>query len=84
MALPVVRSDSLPDGATYTDDGCSLSKSCLSCPLARCRYDGGNVIAEQKKSDARALARELTIDEIAAAVGRSRRSVFRYLEENDG
>ena len=37
--LPLVRRDTLPEHTDYRDTGCDLSRSCLRCPLARCKYD---------------------------------------------
>ena len=40
-----IRRGALPEHASYKDTGCDLAPSCLSCPLARCRFDK----AEEKK-----------------------------------
>ena len=39
MTFKPVRSDTLPENTRYADDGCEASPSCLSCPLAVCKYD---------------------------------------------
>ncbi len=39
MTFQPVRSDTLPENTRYADDGCEFSLSCLSCPLAMCKYD---------------------------------------------
>ena len=39
MSTHVVRRDSLPEHATYRDDGCHVAPECLNCPLALCIYD---------------------------------------------
>lgn len=64
----------------YQDTGCSIAPSCLSCPLARCRYDlppkrAGALMRESLLRTL--LAQGLTADEAAAAMGVSRRTIFR-------
>ncbi len=39
MTFQPVRSDTLPENTRYADDGCEASTSCLTCPLAICKYD---------------------------------------------
>ena len=39
MSTHVVRRDSLPEHATYRDDGCRVAPECLNCPLELCIYD---------------------------------------------
>jgi len=39
MTLDPVRADTLPENMRYSDDGCEASSSCLTCPLAICKYD---------------------------------------------
>lgn len=39
MTFQPVRSDTLPENTRYSDDGCEASQSCLTCPLAICKYD---------------------------------------------
>ena len=34
-----IRRGALPEHANYSDEGCSLAPSCLSCPFVRCRHD---------------------------------------------
>ena len=31
--------DSTPEYYYYEDTGCEISRSCIKCPLSRCRYD---------------------------------------------
>jgi hypothetical protein len=79
------RRDALPEHTSYADTGCDLHPSCLTCPLARCRYDepGGarRLLAEGRDIEVVALQRQggVTIDTIARRVGVSRRTVFRIL-----
>jgi hypothetical protein len=70
----------LPDG--LDDDGClDLGiASCLTCPLPACRYDLPPKAAGTwlRVFRVRELAREgATVNEIKAALGVSRRTVFR-------
>jgi hypothetical protein len=72
------RRDALPEH--YGDTGCDLSPSCLTCPLAHCRYDAG--VREQRQDDRQQRIVELrrqgwTPERVAAALGVSRRTVFR-------
>lgn len=64
----------------YADTGCDIAPSCLRCPLRRCRYD--EPVAMQRYGretleTARLCADGLTVDEVAARLGISRRTVFR-------
>ncbi|MCK9487551.1 MAG: helix-turn-helix domain-containing protein [Dehalococcoidia bacterium] len=80
-----VRSDALPEHMDYRDDGCDLFPSCLSCPLARCRYDvpgGVRALLNQERDHQIRVLREdagLSVDEIAERFQVSRRTVFRAL-----
>src|SRR3712207_3632554 len=84
-AVRLPRRDALPEHTSYADTGCDLHDSCLSCPLARCRYDepGGarRILAEGRDIEVLALQRQggVTIDAIARRMGVSRRTVFRIL-----
>ena len=31
--------DTVPEFYHYEDTGCEVSRSCLNCPLPRCKYD---------------------------------------------
>ncbi len=35
----LTRSEGLPEGKDYVDDGCHVAPHCLSCPLAVCIHD---------------------------------------------
>jgi hypothetical protein len=78
------RRDALPEHTRYTDSGCEVHHSCLSCPLVRCRYDepGGarRLLSAQRDEVILALRSEgRPISLIAQRFGISRRTVFRVL-----
>jgi hypothetical protein len=79
------RRDALPEHTRYTDTGCSIHPSCLTCPLVRCRYDEPNGVRnirgrERDSSIVQVRAVEgLTVRDVAARFGVSRRTVFRAL-----
>jgi hypothetical protein len=79
------RADSLPEFTHYRDDGCSVSPSCLTCPLPRCRYEepGGlrAVLNEYRDRQIVELRRRgAPVPELAERFGVSRRTVFRVIE----
>jgi hypothetical protein len=79
-----VRIDALPEHSEFQDGGCSLSPTCLRCPLVRCRYDepGGarRMIKGSRDLTLQRFREDGTgIDALAAQFGLSRRSVFRIL-----
>jgi hypothetical protein len=84
------RCDALPEFTDYSDSGCDLYPSCLSCPLPRCRYDDpGGAAAMLRTGRNAAIARlasrdGLTVEELARAFGVSRRTVFRVLAAGRG
>jgi hypothetical protein len=89
--LPLVaRSDALVDDVDWRDTGCEVAPACLTCPLAVCRYDASAIAdylagQQARLRSQRARARDLlakgeSVSCIAAALGVSRRTVFRYLE----
>lgn len=73
----------LPEDAIYRDTGCRISPSCLRCPLPRCIYDEPNprsAFALLRAEKASALcAAGSPVEVIAQEMGRSRRSIYRYL-----
>ena len=78
------RRDALPEHTQYTDTGCDVHPSCLTCPLVRCRYDepGGvrKVYSEDRDRAIAGMQREgVPIDAIARRFGVSRRTIFRAL-----
>jgi len=69
------------DFSTYADRGCSWFASCLTCPLAKCRYDGGEreTRAERRADALRLYQRGCSMAEIASALKTSRRTIHRDL-----
>lgn len=88
--LPLARVDSLPEHTTYSDTGCDLYPSCLTCPLPRCRYDdpGGAASMLRSGRDAailRVAERDgVSVDSLATMFGLSRRTIFRVLRTKHG
>lgn len=90
------QSRSLPEynDELHVDDGCEVAPKCLSCPLPECRYDIApdvvraelNRAQAQRAAERAATARAMSAEgrspqEIAAALGISLRSTYRYLAE---
>ena len=69
----------------YRDDGCEISRSCLSCPLPQCKYDDPRWYMEErrKERDRRVLEtkerEKLSVSEVARRFELSPRTVFRIL-----
>ena len=40
--MPGLRLDLQPESYAYRDNGCAVARSCLRCPLPRCKYDDPN------------------------------------------
>ena len=81
------RRDALPEHTSYADTGCDIHRSCLTCPLVRCRYDepGGarKLMSHERDRTILQLRREgRPISAIALRFGVSRRTVFRVLAHN--
>ena len=82
--LPLV--DRLPEHVHYTDSGCSVSVSCLHCPLERCIYDepeGGRHASQRSRDEAiYRLYREHGPDirSLAVRFGVSRRTIHRVVQ----
>ncbi len=77
--------DPLPENTRYKDDGCSVSDSCFTCPLPRCRYEepGGlrGVLNQMRDSQILALKQAgVPVEDLADRFQVSRRTVFRVLE----
>ena len=71
----------------WHDDGCSIAKHCLSCPLPVCRYDveGGVRFLLNKERDPAicgSYQAGMPAPAIAAVFGISARSVWRILEQS--
>ena len=84
MVLQRVRRDALPENTHYYDDGCDVHPYCLTCPLAKCRYEYPQGLATVRSQTRVARAVELrnlgfAADEIATAMFTSRRAVFRMM-----
>lgn len=82
IALTPPKQSALPEHHDYRDDGCDLFPTCLSCPLAECRYvvNPSSQARQQLAEKARELAADgVKIDDIARAIGRGRRTVFRMV-----
>ena len=83
---PRVRADALPEFTRYRDEGCDFHRSCLTCPLPRCRYDepGGVRALLNSDRDREILhlrrRQRLPVDTLAQRYGVSRRTVFRILQ----
>ena len=39
LKAPKRSGDPVPEFYHYEDTGCEMSRSCLNCPLSRCKYD---------------------------------------------
>lgn len=80
----VPKSNALPEGFDYQDDGCEVAPKCLACPLPKCRYDvhGGARVIRNVFRDAeieRLRDADWSPDDIAAHLSVSRRTVYRVL-----
>lgn len=72
--------DGLPESTSYHDDGCDLHSQCLTCPLPACRYElppGRARALSQAAALTLLLDRGRTMEEAAADLGVSRRTVYR-------
>ncbi len=85
LLTPSVALDAVPEFYHYEDTGCEVSRSCLNCPLPRCKYD--DPVWFQKH---RRLARDLkvwntmqrenlTVEETADRFSVTVRTVFRVM-----
>jgi transposase-like protein len=74
------------EDAHWKDTGCEVAPSCLNCPLIRCKYDEALIhpstlrFKERRLTAIRMTDEGKSRDEIAEALGVSRRSVYRALE----
>lgn len=72
--------DTLPEDSTYTDRGCVIHPSCLTCPLPVCALEARRVSPRADRTALHVLAyleEGKTVREITEATGLSRRSVYR-------
>jgi hypothetical protein len=81
------------DFSKYRDEGCEFSPTCLHCHLPLCKYDDASVKEAQRmnrledvrlRNEAMLVVKEeegLTIGQVAARFGLSKRSVFRALSK---
>lgn len=77
--------DSIPEFFHYEDTGCEVSRSCLKCPLSRCKYDDP-VWFQRHRRMARDLKvwrtiqlEELTADQAADRFAVTARTIFRIM-----
>lgn len=78
-----LRADALPEYVTYRDKGCRVHPQCLTCPFERCVLEVPLAVQVSRRKARRMRdlrASGMAIDQIAAEVGVSRRSVFRALK----
>lgn len=82
--------DILPELYPYRDDGCEVSRSCLQCPLPRCKHDDpgwlrreARDLRDQEILEAR-RREQLTVPELAHRFGVSERTVFRAVQRGTG
>ena len=82
--LPQRPTTDADDDGYLPDTGCVVSPSCLTCPLPCCRYDDPRVYRAWKQSRVinaveDGARKRLSVDEIAAGMGATRRTVQRWL-----
>lgn len=81
--MRVARSDSLPEGTEYQDDGCEVASKCVECPLLMCRYEYPTGLRGLRNLDRNKNIREMapltSVTAIAAELGISKRTVFRVV-----
>ena len=89
--MPGLRLDMQPESYAYRDNGCAVARSCLRCPLPRCKYDDPNERRREARDrrDGEMLAvrrrERLTVSELAVRFGVSERTVFRAVQrEREG
>ncbi len=82
--------DDLPERCRYADEGCEMAPACLSCPFPVCVYEvpGGRqaLVISQRDAEIARLFRDehLSVRELAAVFGLSRRSVQRAVKRHRG
>ena len=67
----------------YKDTGCPFYPKCLECPFPYCLEDKiPLILAANRRVETRELAKQgLTIAEIAKTIGRSEKTIGRYLDK---
>ena len=81
---PVI--DVLPEQHQYRDEGCSVSPSCLRCPLPWCKYDDPAAYHRElrlsRDREVMQVKREQgkTVPQLARHFGLSERTIHRILE----
>ena len=81
---PVI--DVLPEQHQYRDEGCSVSPSCLRCPLPWCKYDDPAAYHRElrlsRDREVMQVKREQgkTVPQLARHFGLSERMIHRILE----
>jgi len=86
--MTTTRTDALPEHIAYQDEGCSVSPTCLNCPLPVCKYDMGmrrHVLTSYMRAFAIQRDRAATgarISELAQRHGCSVRTVNRALHDD--
>lgn len=81
------RRDAFPEEAKYSDTGCFVHPSCLTCPLDICIFEHGRG-TELRRAERLQRAREAlalsqagwSVDRLMKHLACSRRQVFRLLE----
>lgn len=82
----VTRRQAFAKALDFPDRGCFFAPSCLGCPLPVCVYEVPNGVALARRVNEALRVRRLrqqgaSVEEIAMAIGRGRRTVYRLLED---
>ena len=81
--------DTGPELYHYEDTGCEVSRSCLNCPLPRCKYDDPLWFQRQRRltRDLKVLTtlhlEELTVEAAAERFSVTVRTIFRIMRRNN-
>jgi len=84
------RADAFPEVHQYTDVGCELHPSCLTCPAPLCRHDtpkglqGVRMLLHMEQVLALATEAQLSPQEAALSLGISDRTYYRLLRKARG
>ena len=75
-----IRRDALPEHTDYSDDGCHVHPTCITCPLERCIYDDRRAqILHRATEMRRAFHKGASVRQVMKRFGISRRTVFRWM-----